>query len=108
MSRLSFATGTLFLLALVGGYWIVGTVSAGEGAKDSAATSGKAGGLLIDLTDDGISVQIDGDDEPTKYVYGKGLNKQSLIKRAIFNTNRVNLKYEVDGDSPHCSSRSTG
>jgi hypothetical protein len=93
MPRRALSLFPIAFCAMAGAFWILSAAA----AKD-APSSGTVGGLLIDVLDDGVTVVVDGDEEPTKYVFGSGLDKQSILKRAIFNVNRVNVKYKVDGD----------
>jgi hypothetical protein len=76
--------------------------SAASGApKDSGKTASKdvVSGLLIDVKDDGIIVQHDGEADTTKYLYGGAITKAALLKQNIFNVDRVNVKFKADGDT---------
>ncbi|HSU67940.1 MAG TPA: hypothetical protein VLJ39_13780, partial [Tepidisphaeraceae bacterium] len=70
----------------------------GSAGKPAAPAKGTAGGLLVDAKDDGLIVQIDNEQEPTKFLYDGAITKDAILKRGIFNVDRVNLKYKADGD----------
>jgi hypothetical protein len=61
---------------------------------------GKVAGILIAKKDNWITVKADGEDEPVKYLVGKGTPKTLVVAlKAVFNASRVQLTYKKDGGS---------
>jgi hypothetical protein len=87
----------LFLFAVI----LTAAVHGGDqtnSGKSAVKAKDTASGLLTDFKDDSITVLLDGDDEPTKFLLGNGISKQDLTKRQIFPVDRVNLKFKLDGE----------
>ena len=60
----------------------------------------KVAGILIEKSDNSITVKGDGDEEPTKYLIGDGTDKKLTDSlKMIFGASRVQLTYKKDGDS---------
>jgi hypothetical protein len=96
MSRCTFIPA-VFFLALLGTLFSPFTTSAAPG--DSPKTGGAASGLIVDMKDNFMTVQHDGEDEPTKYLYASGMTLEALTHKAfIFNVDRVNIKFKLEGD----------
>lgn len=73
--------------------------SAGAAFADDEKKEGKVAGILIDKKDDWVTVKVDGQEEPVKYVLPKNADKKlSDGFKAAFNACRVQLAYKKDGD----------
>jgi hypothetical protein len=99
MQRRSFsivACAISLLIAVAG----LGRIAAADDAKNAAAkTSGTGSGLITDFKPDSITIQIDGDDAPTKFDYGPGVTQKALTTAHIFPVNRINFKWKLNGDN---------
>lgn len=81
----------VMLFAIVGSSPVVG------GADNDPV---KVAGILIDKSDNAITVKGDGDEEPIKYLIGDGSDKKLKdALKMIFGASRVQLTYKKDGDS---------
>jgi hypothetical protein len=91
---------TAAFLFLLGIFLFSGFVRADskEPDKKPVKTEGTVGGLLIDSKNDFMLVQLDDQDEPTKFIYGPGITLQGLLKEHIFGVDRVNVKFKTEGD----------
>jgi len=89
----------VLLLAAVSLFFIAAPASAKDSGKESSKTRDTASGLLVNIKDDGIIVQLDNEEMETKYAWGGEVTKQSLIKRNIFNVDRINLRFKTEGDT---------
>ena len=70
-----------------------------EADKAKPKDGGVVAGLVTDKADNSITVQVDGEEEPTKFVAGEGTDKRSLdALKTIFTVDRVNVKYKADGN----------
>jgi hypothetical protein len=67
--------------------------------KDASKDGGKVAGILIDRSEDWITVKADGEDEPVKYVVDVSDKKLQEAFKAVFNASRVQLTYKQVGDS---------
>lgn len=66
--------------------------------RDPAKQSGAVTGILFDVKATWITVKPDGEDEPTKYVFGDDPDKKiAQAMKAIFNASRVELSYKRVG-----------
>lgn len=73
--------------------------AAGDATKP-APQAGTVFGLVTDKQAASITIQVDGEDEPTKYVIGQGTDKRSVdVLKTIFTVDRVKIRYKVDGDA---------
>ncbi|MDB6037946.1 MAG: hypothetical protein JWM99_1787 [Verrucomicrobiales bacterium] len=71
-----------------------------EKAVGGKANSGKAAGIVIDRKDDWISIKVDGEDEPTKYVIGDTSDKKlSEVLKTLFSVSRVEFAYQSEGEA---------
>lgn len=98
MTHQSTARGPLLVLSLL--IVLMPGAARGDGSDSGTAikTDGTASGLMVDFNDASITVQLDNEDQPTKYLLGNGITKKDLTNRHIFPVDRVNLKYKLDGD----------
>lgn len=67
--------------------------------KDSAKPERKAAGILLDRKDDSILVEVDGEDEPVKYLVDNADKKLAEVLQTIFPVSRVQLAYKPDGEA---------
>jgi hypothetical protein len=75
------------------------SVPAALAADKDAEKQVKVAGILIDKTDDWLTVKADGEEEPVKYLVGDGSNKALTdALKGIFNASRVKLTYKQVGD----------
>jgi hypothetical protein len=75
-----------------------GTASAAE--HGTAKNGGRAAGILIDKKDGWITVKVDGEDEPFRYVLGDDPGRKlAEALKSIFGACRVQLIYQQDGDT---------
>ncbi|HET6249823.1 MAG TPA: hypothetical protein VFE47_19190 [Tepidisphaeraceae bacterium] len=100
MNRFISARGTFLAFILTGLLLAPAIIQADDKGTEKKALKpqGTISGLMVDFKNDYITVQLDDQDEPTKFLYGPGITLQSLTKRGIFPVDRVNVKYKTDGD----------
>jgi hypothetical protein len=100
MSRHAFSSAALSL-ALLGTFFLGSKALAApkDSAKDAPKTTGTASGLIVDMKKEFMTVQHDGEAEPTKYLYANGAGMETLThKMNIFGVDRVNIKYKLEGE----------
>ncbi len=73
------------------------TTSAGD--KTASKDGSKVAGIIFDKKDNWLTVKIDGDDEPSKYVIDPTNRQLVETLKGIFGASRVQLAYKQDGDS---------
>jgi hypothetical protein len=101
MNRQLFPRAACPLLILFGVALLTGTVGADPKDPDKKGASkprGTVSGIMTDFKNDFLLVQLDDQDEPTKFLYGPGITQKALANRHIFPIDRVNLKYKTEGD----------
>lgn len=92
-----FAVLGLVLLSLSSGASAAAAASR-EAPKPAAKDAGVAAGLVIEKAADFLSIQVDGEEDPTKFLLGGQLDKRSQdALKGIFDVNRVQVRYKMDG-----------
>jgi len=89
------------LLLLLGVSLLAGIVRADQKDPDKSGAlkpEGTISGLMTDFKNDYMLVQLDDQDEPTKFLYGPGIALPALTKRNIFPVDRITPKYKTEGD----------
>lgn len=89
------------LLLLIGLSLLAGIVRADPkdtGKKGALKPEGSVTGLMTDFKNDYMLVQLDDQDEPTKFLFGPGITIPVLTKHFIFPVDRITLKYKTEGE----------
>jgi len=71
---------------------------------DDTKQSGKVAGIVIDKRGDYMTVKVDGEEEPTKFVIPASDKKLNDSLKSVFNACRVQLTWKKEGDDKQVTS----
>ena len=77
--------------------WLNPIASAAD--KNTEKDGGKVAGIYIEKKDDWITIKVDGEDEPVKYVIDPSDKRLQEAFKSIFGASRVQLTYKKQGDA---------
>ncbi len=87
------------LLCAVGLLAVLSPTPVPAANKDKSTAGTKVTGIVIDKRDNWLTVRADGDEQPAKYVFDPSDKKLAKALKHVYNVNRVQLTYTMDGDT---------